>query len=191
MNFLYNITINETNGLIDFFEWNKDDKLKKINKIKIIRTDKKNFSKIYSNEIIIKNILHDFILTDNYNAIYLYSDGINKCKRSMLKIEDELEILDISYKCPIENLHYEIINSISFQTKTREEQENDKFIKNNILNLIKRNNLEEINYFMLECFDAQTNEINLTNILYILKSNKELYAKVINFFKLINYLPNS
>ena len=73
MNYIYDIYLNLNNVLIDFFEWNKCDKLIHIKKIPIIKLQHEDFVKFNS----YSTCVNEEFLNDIYNKTELWSTNEN------------------------------------------------------------------------------------------------------------------
>jgi hypothetical protein len=194
MNNIYNIKINESNGLIDYFEWDDYDTIKNIKKCNIIKISKKTFIDIYSNEVIINNPIGNIVITDSFNTLYLETSKGKIAKRSSISFEDELEIIENSYHKSKDNIDYQIIKKINYTTNYRKTTELNTALKKEIKKLKERDNLAEISYIYYECFNKKSNNyidaLNSLNTL-IEKEDINAYKNLKEIFNLINYSANS
>ena len=131
MNYIYDIYLNFNKELYDFFDWNKSDKLVHIKMIpifkineetikcfisNIIKLDEKSFS-LMQNKSTIWNKANKYknyaLFADENNVIAIEFDDEGKSiNKSYLLINEELEILETTYKLKTKNIEYRILKFI-------------------------------------------------------------------------------
>lgn len=202
MNYIYDIYLNFQKIPLDFFEWNKKDILTHLKKVPIFKINLSTFKNLYSYKIKIdktfldnikyktevwkdkKNIKYCSLFCTNNSllAIYFSDNGISY-KKSILYVDEELEILEnCLYNIKETKIKYEIIKKDKYILKTRKEKYEEIFIKKNLNNIDN----EKLKYIFLECYG---NIDTTKNMLYKLKSinyTHKNYKKLYNVLKLIS-----
>ncbi len=206
MNYIYDIYLNLNNVLIDFFEWNKCDKLIHIKKIPIIKLHHEDFIKFNSystcvNEKFLSDIYNKtelwstnekldycvlFCDEENIIAVEFDSKG-NSIKKSYLQIDEELEILEIVNKYKEKCIDFNILKKENCIFKTRKELIDEKFIEKELNNT----DIERLKYIYFECFDKHENNKNviIKDINKISKTSKA-YKNLYNILKLTQNSKN-
>lgn len=183
MSYVYDIVLNFNNDYYDFYEWKKEDLIYHIKRINLIRVDTKIYNDIFDNIVSFDNefmlsifnkceyynnrkidsIPYAFLLTDSYRVMGLILDTSGKTiKYSSLLLDEEEDILDLCSKLNDIKLNYQIIkkrNKNEFHT--RNERNIIKYIKRDLYNDYKENNLNKLKYLYYEYFNKQSNDIDL------------------------------
>ena len=205
MNYVYDIYLNLNEVLYDFFDWNKNDKLNHIKKIPIVKIEEESIRKIINYKI---RIDEEFLSkingkTEVWNVdeklqfCCLFTDGndiiateFNKCgistRKSMLFIDEELEVLEIINKLSYKTINFKIIKKEKKLFKTRDEIKKEKFIDNELKNI----ELNKLGYIYFECFGKHDNDRKriLENIKKLPKNGKA-YKNLYNILKLTSQTP--
>lgn len=206
MNYIYDIYLNLNDLLIDFFEWNKCDKLMHIKKIPIIKLSHEDFIKFNSysicvNEEFLNNIYNKtelwsangkldycalFCDEENLIAIEFNSKG-NSIKKSYLQIDEELEILETINRYKERCIDFKILKKESSSFKTRKELIDEKFIEKELKNI----DIEKLKYIYFECFSKHESNKNIIikDINKISKTSKT-YKNLYNILKLTQNSKN-
>ena len=200
MNYIYDIYLNFNNQLYDFFDWNKNDKLIHIKSIPIIKISENNFRKIMCNNIQLnieknkfklnksliwnnQNEYKNYILfCDENNIIAIeFNESGKSIKKSFLTIDTELEVLESSKKLKVKNIYYSILNKEKINLKTRKQQNDDIFIKNELQNMEEA----KLKYIYYECFGKKNNNTKIiTNKLLKMSKNSKAYYNLYKILKL-------
>ena len=158
MNYVYDIALNLSEKLYNFYEWNSDDNIELYIKIPIIKVDEETIKDFIKFDIVVNNdflnriykksevflpnkVKHnDYDLLVVSNNICLGVEFNNKgkiIKKSFLCIDEEDEILEYSKSIKYTIIDYKRNNSIKDNSifYTRNESDN----KNRILNYLKHN----------------------------------------------------
>ena len=197
MSYIYDIVVNLTNPIIDYFDWNKSDNLTHLRKIPVIKVNTDTLYDLTYNKVkvnmetlfLIKNktdIKNDniFIFTDtNTNICIKFKDGINILK-SYLQFEIEEEIEDFSFKLNTIKLDYELLevnNNVIF--KTRRESLIENYVIKNIKTLDKNNDIEKLKYSYFDCFNEKCDD-KKEIITKIMNNIENIDNKIYNFLKL-------
>lgn len=193
MNYIYDIYLNFKKNYIEFYEWNKNDKIKHFKKISTLKISSKNLYNYKNNIIQIKDnkIIKEkiIIFSDSKDAVAILFDknGINKMK-SDLKIEDKEEIINIIETQKEKKINYKLLhknNNIIFNT--RFEIENKRKLLKKINIIFSNKELDKIKYIYMECFNKEEKNINkMINEIKkeIIKQNDNFY-KIYDIFKII------
>lgn len=206
MIYIYDIILNFHENLYEFYEWNKNDKLINIKKIPLFRVDSNTLRDIKNNNVSfdtefldllkekteyynnreVKKMKYCFLLTDYYQVI-----AINISKKilySSLAIDEELDILE-NNDLKIIKLKYKIIDSKNINIfKTRNNFEQEKYIKKELKKLEKENDIDKIKYLYFECFNKKENNIKeIFNQLYNSINDKNIFLKLNKFFKTLTF----
>ena len=199
MNYIYDIYLNLNKILYDFFDWNKNDNFIHIKKIPIFKVNENTLKSFIQNNIIIEqNILSQIykkcdifnpkrkidycsLFCDNNNILAIEfnktGESINK---SFLKVEDELDIVEIIEKFNEKHLSFDIIKEDKSLFKTRKEIKYENFIMNSLRNIEDN----KLNYIFFECFGYQekNKKIMVENIKNLDKNSK-IYKKLYYILK--------
>ena len=208
MNYAYDILLNFLDGprIYEFFEWQKKDKIKNINRIPVFLVNEKSFTDIINNEVVIekdflnkiknkttvfsnaedKIIKYAFLITNKERCygIKLNEDGRIVGKSSML-IDEEEEVLVLSDNIIETKIIYEIKEYIKEnKTHTRTEENKIKFIIKELEKTCKENNEEKLNYIYNEILNDNKKENNYENLINLIYNNKEVIKKLYFILKL-------
>ena len=154
MNYIYDIYLNLNETLYDFFDWNKNDKLIHIKKIPVIKVSEDILKLLIANNIKI----NDELLAQIYNKteVWNMNTKINYCalfatdsdiiaiefdkngkniSKSVLFIDEELEVLEVVNKLCEKIISFEILNKQKNIFKTRKQINEDNFICKELKNM--------------------------------------------------------
>ena len=207
MIYIYDILVNfNKEKLLEFYEWNEDDNVINIKKIKLIKVKEKVLRDLIDNKCIINKDL----LLNVYHSCELYNKNINKyeyaclisdgnivvafnfnkegriLETSRLLLEEENEISILASNMEEYDLKYlikEKNRQISFYT--RNETIIYKYLSNEIKNSYNNKEYSKLKYLYQEYFDKDsTNDKNMCNELLnslnkINFKHKELYNLLI------------
>jgi hypothetical protein len=196
MHYIYDVSVNLNKKYIDFFEWEKQDKIITITKAPLIKVNQNTFNDIMSNNIklseetiskIIKPTFKYYLIMTNDNIIMVKFNkkGINELKSS-LEVTDELDILENSRGIKEIKIDYQVISKENIIFQTRFEKKMIKFLSSEINKLSIPMDNEKIKYLYLECYG--TEESNSHKALSIIKknfNNSNELNKMYQIFKLI------
>ena len=211
MNYVYDIVLNLSDKLYNFYEWNSDDNVELYVKIPIIKVEEetiKDFigcdivvnsdflNRIYKkSEVFLPNKVkhndYDILMVSNNLCIAVEFDDKGKLiKRSFLCIDEEDEILEYSKTIKYTIIDYKKNGRIKDNSNFYTRNENDN--RNRILNYLKKlynsNKIEEINYIFLEAYNDKNIPIEKEYIKLIntVENNSNNYKKVIEVIDLMN-----
>lgn len=201
MNYIYDIYLNFNNKIIDFFDWNKNDKLTHLKKVPIIKIDNNTFNIFYSNRFKLNlNVLNNikyrteewkkkntvkycvlFCTNTSILCVIFDNKGIS-FKKSVLLVDEELEILDLVSKFKEKKVNYVILNKEKTLFKTRKQIEKEKFINKKLLNI----NDDKLKYIYYECFNKTNNKDRMILDIKNMNRNSKEYENLYNILKLIS-----
>ena len=171
---VYDLLLNFNKEYYDFYEWQKEDNILHIKKIPLIRVDKviyddflgfqivfpKDFLEMIHNKCEyftkggIKEILYAVLITDSFRVMGLMIDSSGKIKKySSLLLDEEEEVLEMSGKLPIIKINYDKLSTKRKNPLTREDSVIQSFIKKDLEDSIKRNDLNKLRYLYYEYFN--------------------------------------
>lgn len=202
MTFVYDIYVNFQNICYDFYEWNKKDKITHIKKIPIFAVEEDTFQNIlaHDNKIDDKTLellkdkadifkkkkkISATLLTNNKDiiAILLNTNG-RIIKKSCLLLEEENSILRNIHKIDFLPLTLTEISKNKKVVATREEQEREKFLLNNLSHMQE----QEMKYLYFECFGKIKTDKTLMEkeiLSEIKRGNEKISSISYHFLKLI------
>ncbi len=206
MNYIYDIYLNINENLLDFFDWNSNDKLIHIKKIPIFKVNSDCLCKMINYKIKVDddfiNYIHNLTSTWNNNitlsycALFCDNNDIiainfdkngNSIGKSSLLIDEELEILEICNRFKERNINLKLIKRNNINFKTRKQIKEENFVKNE-LNTIDKERLE---YIYFECFNRHEKNIkNIINKIKRLEPNTSTYKNLYNVLKLTSKPKN-
>lgn len=208
MIYVYDILLNfSDNNLYEFFEWNKNDVVDNIKKIKLIKVDNNTFDDFIDYKIEVDK----FFLEDIYKSCELYLDngyelldycvlisdgnrviasefdksGYLQC-RSKLLLDEEEEVLSIINNLDLYHINYKKTTKKNYNKElTRKEIKIKKYLVNEV-NIAKKNNdISKLRYMYMELFENENyRESSITND--ILNSlNKSINLAHVNLYNLL------
>jgi hypothetical protein len=168
--------------------------------IPIFKTSEEKLKKIISHNIKIDekylNYVHNkatiWAKSDKYKSYALFCDDNNiiaiefdefgnSIKKSYLLINEELEILETTYKLKIKNIEFDILNKNTNLLKTRKQIKEEKFINEELKNIDNK----KLDYIYFECFGKhENNKKIILNKLLNLSKNSKTYKNLYNILKL-------
>jgi len=208
MIYIYDILVNfNRSELYDFYEWNSEDEIINIKKIKLIRInsdtldDLLNYNCVVDNDILIKINstceLYNKYKNKLYNYTCLLSDGNrviafnfdkegNTIFRSKLLLDEEEEIATLVSNLDIYDIKYKKIKKVKERNfLTRKESIIYNYLLNEIKSSYNEKEYSKLKYLYQEYFDKDSDsKINMCNeLLDSLKNintrHKEIYELLI------------
>lgn len=178
MIYIYDILINFSDQLYEFYEWSKKDRLIHLKKIPIIKVKEKVMDDICFNNIKIdKNTLnliynmtekYDFkkikyasIFTDGERVITLEFNEKGEVKnRSKLLLEDEDEVNNYILRCDTTDINYKVLNKYEYNKNlTRKENNIRNILIKDLKMSYKKRNYQKIIYMYYEFFNKKKDDI--------------------------------
>lgn len=156
MKYIYGVNVNLKKEFINFYEWNNNDNITNLKKVKSYRVDNNMYYDIlkYDIEILDDEIKNDIVLFCNeFDILCLqFKDG-KSIKRSKLLIDDEISILQIMFKEKCTKFNYKLNGKVKYNFHNRNEIE--KIDKINIFLNNNKDNYEMIKYLCYEWFNKK------------------------------------
>lgn len=171
MIYAYDLLVNESNLIHDFYDWMEKDKLLHIRRIPLFKVSDKTYIDLLCKKIridkeflsLIKDktqvfmptnvdtISYACVFTNGVNALYINFDkGVNEIKSKFL-VPEEIEIINLSNKMKVSDISYNIIgNKIIRNSVTRKENEKINMILNNLETI--KDKQDKIDYLYYEWF---------------------------------------
>ena len=181
MNYLYDIVLNFQNNYYQFFEWNRTDKIKNINKISVYHVSDQDILDLTNNKIIIDNTFLNKLKEDNKKnkklmclvsnqsqtiGLLFSNDGV-LLKRSSLMFEEETEVNNYVKDLPLTKIDY--IKNEKQESSNRLRIEKEK--KDRLIEYIKNTSNEltlkylYYEYFKEECTNLDKIKETLINVM--------------------------
>lgn len=204
MIYIYDILLNfSKNKIYDFYEWDKEDKIDHVKKIKLIKVNSKIIDDLFTYNITLldvkkselekgcelfknKQVKKAMLFTDGYRVLaVLFNDQYKSVARSKLLLEEELDVLDISEKLNEVELIYKKGTKIEEEFYTRKELEIKQKLEREIKKAYKKQEVNKLGYIYIEYFNKEEKNIE---ILYqdLLDSLKEINEKHIKLLDMLN-----
>ncbi len=210
MIFIYDILLNFNNDLYEFYEWNKNDIILHIKRIPLIKVNTELIYDLVNKKIKIndsllnliynktelfnrknKYIKYSCLLSDGYKVIgILMSDNGEVMKISDLLLDESIETINISNKCNLVNIAYNIIDNKNVDNfLTRKELCIKKYLLKEFNNIYKENNFNKLKYLYFEYFNKTSDDID---IVYedLIKSLTDINSNHIRIYNLLNMTSN-
>ncbi len=194
MNYIYNIHVNLKKNLINFYEWNKKDKITNLSKVKAFIVNYYDYDRILKMNIKVRKEFLDTIKIDNYICLFSNNIDIVCChfdkdgtikKISKLNLNEEDDVLaEIESKSKTKLLYGSTNKSNNYKLTTRNENE----IIDKLLDYIKesKNNTELIDYLYYEWFHSSKSKDKYNEL--VKNINSEYSDKHNELFKIIELI---
>lgn len=194
MNYIYNIHVNLKENLINFYEWNKKDKITNLSKVKAFIVNYYDYDRILKMNIKVRKEFLDTIKIDNYICLFSNNIDIVCClfdkdgtikKISKLDLNEEDDVLaEIESKSKTKLLYGSTNKSNNYKLTTRNENE----IIDKLLDYIKesKNNTELIDYLYYEWFHSSKSKDKYNEL--VKNINSEYSDKHNELFKIIELI---
>ncbi len=199
MSYIYDIVLNFQENYYNFFEWNRNDKIKNIIKIPLYRITDKDINNFKYNKIKISKDFLDKIIIDNknYKKIIclvsntkitiglLFNEEGTLIKRSSLLFEEEDEANELAKKLSLTKINYLNNTKIKPSNKLRIEKEKKQELINYLINTDSEITLK---YLYYEYYQKEPKQnYNIKKIL-LKELSKEWNKNQNNLYKIINKL---
>lgn len=194
MNYIYNIHVNLKKNLINFYEWNKKDKITNLSKVKAFIVNYYDYDRILKMNIKVRKEFLDTIKIDNYICLFSNNIDIVCClfdkdgtikKISKLDLNEEDDVLaEIESKSKTKLFYGSTNKSNNYKLTTRNENE----IIDKLLDYIKesKNNTELIDYLYYEWFHSSKSKDKYNEL--VKNINSEYSDKHNELFKIIELI---
>ena len=170
MIYIYDLTLNFSDRLYDFYDWKDTDNITHYRKIPLIKLSDKKYDKFLNNKVVVdeellslvrdkaqqykgrmlKTVKYAFVLTNGFDAFaVMLDDGGTSVKKSKLVIGEELEVIDLANNLKVKDVSFNIVCKDNFVNKfTRDEE----VIINGVVSKINdhKDNLELLKYLYYE-----------------------------------------
>ena len=170
MIYIYDLTLNFSDRLYDFYDWKDTDSITHYRKIPLIKLSDKKYDKFLNNKVVVdeellslvkdkaqqykgrmlKTVKYAFVLTNGFDAFaVMLDDGGTSVKKSKLVIGEELEVIDLANNLKVKDVSFNIVCKDNFVNKfTRDEE----VIINDVVSKINdhKDNLELLKYLYYE-----------------------------------------
>lgn len=154
MKYFYDITLNFNEYPINYYEWEENDDIERLLKIKVYKVED---IKDYLNYHLKIDLEDDkYVLCDGINAIAI--EVIDKCIAfiSCLTYEDELNICKMVKRMEITSIKYEKIKKRNLNCELR----NNASMKNYLLKYLEESDMYLLKYLYLDITNKDSNDIN-------------------------------
>jgi hypothetical protein len=183
MSYIYDILLNWVDTYpYEFYEWQLDDDIENVKKIPIIKVDTNKLRDLLNDDIIIDVEILDIIyqkteVVDNRSISYIeygciFTDG-NKALaiefdkegyslyKSLLLIDEEQEILEISIKLEAIDFKYKVIKEYKNKNNlTRNEKKLKEFLINEFEKIYDTKNIDKLKYIYFEWYNKTSDDFN-------------------------------
>lgn len=199
MNYIYDIVLNFQDKYYQFFEWNKNDKIKNISKIPIYRVTDQDILSLKYNQVkldqnFINNLKEDnkkkkllMCLVSNTTVsigILLSQDG-TLLKRSSLIFDEEDEVNDFSNTLPVTHINYVKNIKVVPEEKLRIEIEKKDFI---VSYITMTEDIVTLKYLYYEYFEEECDQIDKIKKTLLKEFEKTWNKKQNSLYNIINLL---
>lgn len=207
MIYIYDITVNLNDDLINFYDWEESDILTHIKKTLLIKVNNYFYKLLIKKSVLIDNSFLDLIKNKTeihnnkkteilkYGCIFSngtdalmvsFNDKGKIIERSKFIIDEELEILEISNNITEKEIKYEIVKT---NYKLNLLRRDEKKVLNLIIKELKiiKNDKEKIKYLYFEWFDKKSDNENIYDEL-IKNINLNFTEKHREFLKILNLI---
>ena len=203
---IYDILLNLSEKPYEFYEWNQSDKIIHVKKAPLIKINEKDFDTFFNSKIQIDDIFLSSIKnrTELYNKNYkrnnivLVTDGLRSLgikfntkgesiSKSKLLLDEEEEILELSYKLEPIEIKYEIIaKEDNNEYETRLEKEVRYFLKTELDYSYKEKQVEKLQYLYIEYFGKRKEDMEEIYIELKRTLDKNLTEKHFKIYELLH-----
>ncbi len=177
MNFYYDITLDFLENNYNFYDVLASDNFLNIKKIPLFQVNNKVIKDFILNKVQVdqeflelihnktntseKIIEYATILADKNNAMaFMFDKDGYSISCSPLRINDELNLLEVVYTIKNININYAIINQKNMVQKLRQEEVIKNNIKEEIDKLYQEKNLKKLQFLYLEWFNNLEKDID-------------------------------
>lgn len=205
MIYIYDILLNFCkNKILEFYEWDKDDKIDHVKKIKLLKVDTKVMDDFLNYNITIldekkeemkngmelfknKQIKRAMLFTDGYRVLaILFNERFKSIEKSKLLLEEELDVLDISQKLNIVDILYKKTKKKEEIFLTRYEFEIKSYLEKEFHKAYKRKDIDKLKYIYMEYCNEDCMDIEKI-YKQLQKSLEEINEKHIKIFDMLNH----
>lgn len=202
MNYYYDILLNFNDSLLSFYEWEETDSLEYFKKIPLFQVNTKTLKDLVNYNIIIDeyylNLIKDKAKskgnTPSYVAIFADKNGsiaieFNESgysiSRSLLSIDDEVNINDLLYTIDIKDINYKKDKLLKRNNNLRYEDSIKRVIKKELNNLINNKDYLKLKYLYMEWSNKDDNDYHTMYKEMLTSLDKSVSSKEIKIYDLI------
>lgn len=190
MIYIYDILLNFNDGILyEFYEWNNNDQIENMKRIKLVKISKQDFDIFLNNKIQVDSdflikifktcevylnkgievVDYSCLFSDGMRvlAIEFNSKGISECKSKLL-LDEEEEISILASNLEFFDIKYSIIKEENKNRFfTRKELKVRKYLTNEIRDSYRSKNFNKLNFLYMEYFDDKQSDLKkmLDNLL--------------------------
>lgn len=206
MNYVYDVLVNLSTEMYDFYDWEESDTLMHVRRIPIFKVNEKTYDDFYTKKIKVNedftNSIKDktqifggrnieiiessCIISNGTSALMIEFNNEGKINRkSKFLINEELEIVEVAKTLKNIKIDYNILDNKTLVNKMiRSEKRTLKHILKELENLKDDN--EKINYLYYEWFETEEGSNKYVSLVKSIK--KEFTSKHEEFLELLNLL---
>lgn len=202
MNYYYDILLNFNDSLLSFYEWEETDSLEYFKKIPLFQVNTKTLKDLVNYNIIIDeyylNLIKDKAKskgnTPSYVAIFADKNGsiaieFNESgysiSRSLLSIDDEVNINDLLYTIDIKDINYKKDKLLKRNNNLRYEDSIKRVIKKELNNLINNKDYLKLKYLYMEWSNKDDNDYHTMYKEMLTSLDKSVSSKEVKIYDLI------
>lgn len=199
MNYIYDIVLNFQDNYYNFFEWQKEDKIRNIPKISLYRVSDKDILNLKNNKVKVSQNFIETIKNANKKSKknicvvsngkialgLLFSDDGTLIKRSSLIFEEEEEVIDSIRGMEKTNIEYIENIPIKYQNKLRIEKEKKELL---IEYIEKTTDILTLKYLYYEYYEKETEDLAKIKECLLKELSKEWNIKQNNLYNVVNLL---
>ena len=203
MTYIYDILLNFNENLVEYFEWNDNDKIKYVKKIILFKVSSKVIEDIIYNDVLFDSSFTDKIPKYEMNGVKdagslcLLCDGLmvvgllirnNKVSLvSRMILEEEQEVIEMCDRLSSFSVLYKIIgkNNKKNSIITREEERVLRFLKVEFVRLYEEGNLDKFMYLYYEFTGKECNSIDYI-YKYLISSLEVFTDKHMKLYEVLN-----
>ena len=209
MNYGYDVILNWNEEVeYEFYEWNDTDYLELVKKIPVFKVKHKVFLDLITNNIKVDkeflNLIKDKTILSAKNSLAkidyacLFLDGKSVIalefldngeviNRSKLLIDDELNILELTFNLKEYDLKYEILKPLKVRTTLRQIEDAKKLIILEITNLYRTNDKDKLQYLYYEYKKEKVEDINKIYQVFLNDLNNNFNNDLMKLYYIIKY----
>lgn len=203
MTYIYDILLNFNENLVEYFEWNDNDKIKYVKKIILFKVSSKVIGDIIYNDVLFDSSFTDKIPKYEMNGVKdasslcLLCDGlmvvgllIRNSKVSLVSrmiLDEEQEVIEMCDRLSSVSVLYKILgeNNKKNSVITREEERVLKFLRNEFARLYEDSNLDKFMYLYYEFTGKECNSIDYI-YKYLISSLEVFTDKHMKLYEVLN-----
>lgn len=198
MNYIYDIVLNFQDNYYNFFEWNKEDKIRNVPKILLYKVSDKDIQILKNNKVKVSQKFIELIKNNKKNSkniclvsngkialgLLFASDG-TLLKRSSLIFEEEEEVIEAIKELEQTNIEYIKNIYIKPQNKLRAEKEK----KAKLIEYIKKTtDILTLKYLYYEYYEKEINNPEKIKPALLKELSKDWTIKQNNLYNVVNLL---